>query len=221
MSAAIRPQPPPATSSSSKQLSVHLTKSFEFVTHNSPGKPDRDGQRLIRSHASRGKRNKKHAGLLDRSWILQRNGSLAAVDAQYTSIPSRVGSDLSFFTFPVELQPYMQDDIARGISLLTYTGPPFPLVPAEGFCQEKHQAWLTPNYLPTSNWPYEECFVPARDMHASRPCPQLMDRLSVGRFAVSALHDILGRSVPRRKSGKRNEPSDAIPFPQDIALAAG
>jgi hypothetical protein len=36
------------------------------------------------------------------------------VDDQYTSIPPKVGWDLSFFGFPIEIQPYMHGDLSLG-----------------------------------------------------------------------------------------------------------
>jgi hypothetical protein len=47
---------------------------------------------------------------------MQRNGSPSSVDDQYISIPSRVGWDLSFVDFPIEIQPYMQGNLALGKS---------------------------------------------------------------------------------------------------------
>jgi hypothetical protein len=100
-------------------------KSFEFIAHDSLAKPIMERQRLIRSHASRGKRRKKRGPVM--SWILQQHGQPVQVDDAYTSIPRQVGSDFSFLELPVELQPYMQRDIAQGMfqglsekSLLAY-----------------------------------------------------------------------------------------------------
>ncbi|KAL7896620.1 hypothetical protein HDV63DRAFT_395216 [Trichoderma sp. SZMC 28014] len=89
----------------------------EFIVATSTSSPDRKQQRTIRSHASRGRSKRRQRPQL-KSWILQRNGSPSLVDDQYTSIPPRVGWDLSFFDFPIEIQPYMQGDLSLALSPL-------------------------------------------------------------------------------------------------------
>ncbi|EHK41992.1 uncharacterized protein TrAtP1_011660 [Trichoderma atroviride] len=90
---------------------------IEFVVATSTSSPSRKQQRTIRSHASRGRTKRRQRPQL-KSWILQRDGSPSLVDDQYTSIPPRVGWDLSFFDFPIEIQPYMQGDLSLALSPL-------------------------------------------------------------------------------------------------------
>ncbi|KAL7922559.1 hypothetical protein ACQKWADRAFT_292786 [Trichoderma austrokoningii] len=92
-------------------------QSIEFIVATSTSSPSRKQQQAIRSHASRGRTKRRQRPQL-KSWILQRNGSPTLVDDQYTSIPPRVGWDLSFFDFPIEIQPYMQGDLSLALSPL-------------------------------------------------------------------------------------------------------
>ncbi|KAH8126568.1 hypothetical protein LI328DRAFT_165955 [Trichoderma asperelloides] len=90
---------------------------IEFIVATSTPSLSRKQQRTIRSHASRGRTKKRQRPQL-KSWILQQNGCPSLVDDQYTSIPPRVGWDLSFFDFPIEIQPYMQGDLSLALSPL-------------------------------------------------------------------------------------------------------
>ncbi|KAK5998039.1 hypothetical protein PT974_00409 [Cladobotryum mycophilum] len=58
---------------------------------------------------------------------MQRNESPADVDDQYTSTPKRVGSDLSLVNFPVEIQPYIQGDLAQAYLDLCRGRPQSPI----------------------------------------------------------------------------------------------
>lgn len=97
----------------SQQLTGLQYQFVEFIVATSTSSPSRKQQRIIRSHASRGRAKKRQRPQL-KSWILQRDGSPSLVDDQYTSIPPRVGWDLSFFDFPIEIQPYMQGELSLG-----------------------------------------------------------------------------------------------------------
>lgn len=88
-------------------------KTFLFVLQSGSSKEkNRQNLKKVKSHISRTRPKQKRRPLP--SWILQRDGHVVDVDAQYTSVPSRIGNDFSLANFPIELKPYICSDIAKG-----------------------------------------------------------------------------------------------------------
>ena len=99
---------------SSQETEMSKARKLQFVAETSPHRPSQKNKKLIKSHVSRGRLRRKDDSNF-KSWILRRNGKLTSMDNCYSSIPSRVGSDLSLISFPEVLKPYMQEDIVRCI----------------------------------------------------------------------------------------------------------
>lgn len=180
-----RAGPPPPTLAEGQGGDDTNQKTFQFVLQSGNSKEkNRQALHKVRSHISRTRPKQKRRPPLP-SWILQRDGHVVDVDAQYTSVPSRIGNDFSLANLPIELKPYICGDIAKGQHFLKCIANP----------RKKGQLTLTPPaYSTRAN---ARRSLSARVVFASRPIAKLVDGKPNDRSSIYAFRHILGRVFPR------------------------
>ena len=102
-------------------LITHIVKGqqFQFVVSNS-ATPRRQDRREIKRHAARQSARPRPTKATHHAWlksqlVLQEN---AHISNPWTPVPAKVGNELSWVKFPMEMSPYMVRDVARCSSTL-------------------------------------------------------------------------------------------------------
>ncbi|KIX95516.1 uncharacterized protein Z520_08636 [Fonsecaea multimorphosa CBS 102226] len=124
---------------------------MHFIVTTDVSKADAETQRLIRSQVMRGKNRGKSLRAKQRrstSWAVEVDSKRGApeplktfVDAYYSAIPGKVGSDLSSIELAAEMDPAAFGDVVRFFDMAARAL--YPLVNVTGFSQ-RDMEWFIP-----------------------------------------------------------------------------